>query len=104
MTSAWNVEIDWVQEKVVFAYLREVALDTDLAWSDATGGAGQIVADLANDKEPSWSPASDRVVYVRNGSLRIVDRDGGNDHPIENQVAGVNSDPDWGFPLPPAPP
>jgi len=66
-----------------------------------TGGTHQ------SDITPSWSPMSDRIVFVRQENemspprLRIVDPDGSNDVEIPNQPDGSNTEPDWGFgPLP----
>lgn len=59
----------------------------------------------AYDLTPSWSPMSDRVVFVRQaqveassgGRLWTVDADGTDANEIPNQPAGDNSEPDWGF-------
>jgi Tol biopolymer transport system component len=57
----------------------------------------------AYDLTPSWSPMSDRIVFVRQqdenaaAQLRVVDPDGDNDVEIPNQPAGSNTEPDWGF-------
>jgi len=66
-----------------------------------TGGTHQ------SDITPSWSPTSDRIVFVRQENemsparLRIVDPDGSNDAELPGQPNGSNTEPDWGFPRAP---
>lgn len=64
------------------------------------------------DRVPSWSPAADRVVFVRQetledslraGRLWTVLVDGTGAAELPGQPDGGNNDPDWGFPLPEAP-
>ncbi|MCI0633841.1 MAG: hypothetical protein L0206_08005, partial [Actinobacteria bacterium] len=73
-------------------------------WADVTT-IGAL--ETHSDTTPSWSPTSDRIVFVRQQNeasfarLRIVEPDGGNNAEIPNQPTGSNTEPDWGFgPLP----
>ncbi|HEX5138597.1 MAG TPA: hypothetical protein VFY93_16615 [Planctomycetota bacterium] len=78
-----------------------------LAWWGGGLGIAQVTAGGTHlaDEWPSWSPASDRVVFARQDGeagrrLYTVPVDGTSPHDaaeIPNQPAGSNERPDWGF-------
>jgi Tol biopolymer transport system component len=105
----WSV--DWGPSGFVLHRYADVGLFRLVRTDDAGNNLANVTTIGAfehSDSTPSWSPMSDRIVFVRRqlseaspGRLRIVDPDGANNEEIPNQPTGSNTEPDWGFgPLP----
>ena len=63
--------------KVIF--FGNVGGDYEIWIADADGGdAHAITTNAVQDRDPSWSPDGDQIVFARSGDLAVMDKDGSN--------------------------
>lgn len=90
----------WSPDSSRLVYMREPpdgSQPSDV-WSIKLDGTGamQLTHDTADSFSPAWSPDGSQIVYVRApGDLRVMNRDGSDDHSILNLETVSFLEPDW---------
>ena len=89
----YDEQPDWSPDGRWIAFSRSIRRDADVWVMAPDGTAQRMIAGGPNDEiEPSWSPDSDRIAFLRGDELWVVDADGSGERFVTELAHGT---PRW---------